>query len=134
MTEFSKSRLRSNMGRVRGLGSAKHGAHHWWLERMTSLALIPLSIWFVAALVLNLLGASREEVQMWVAQPLTALLLASLSAVAFIHAKMGVQVIIEDYVHHERNKLTLIVIKNFIIYALLAVTLAAIAKLHFIGI
>lgn len=134
MTQYSKSALRSNLGRVRGLGSAKHGARHWWLERVTSLALIPLSVWFLMALITQLLGASPAELQAWVASPLVALLLAAFAAIMFVHGAMGIQVIIEDYVHREPVKLALILIKNTVVYGTLALTLAAIAKLHFVGI
>jgi succinate dehydrogenase / fumarate reductase membrane anchor subunit len=134
MSQYSKSALRSNLGRVRGLGSAKSGAHHWWIERMTSLALIPLSVWFLASLIGSLLGASPAQLQAWIASPINGLLLAVFTAIMFVHASMGVQVIIEDYVHAEGKKIALILVKNVVIYSLLALTLAAIAKLHFVGI
>lgn len=133
MTEYSKSHLRSELGRVRYLGSARHGARHWWTERMLALALVPLSVWFVVDLVVNLLGASRSGVQAWVAQPLTALLLAALTVAAFLHTKMGLTVVIEDYIHTEWKKISLLIIKDVAVWALLIGTLAAIAKLHFIG-
>jgi len=134
MSQYSKSHLRSQLGRVRGLGSAKSGTHHWWMERITSLALIPLSIWFLVALVTKLLGATPAELQAWVSSPITALLLTAFTAIMFLHAKLGVQVIIEDYIHCEGKKIALLLFKDVVIYALLAGTLAAIAKLHFIGI
>jgi succinate dehydrogenase / fumarate reductase membrane anchor subunit len=134
MSQYSNSNLRSKLGRVRGLGSAKSGTHHWWMERLSALALIPLSIWFIIALITKLLGASPTDLQLWIASPVTALLLAVFSAIMFLHAKMGVQVIIEDYVHDEGKKIALLLFKDIVIYALLAGTLAAIAKLHFVGI
>lgn len=134
MSGTSKSSLRSPLGRVRGLGSAHHGARHWWMERMTSLALIPLTVWFVVSLVTHLLGAEREGVAAWLASPFVALALATLSAVAFVHTRLGIQVIIEDYIHTERTKIALLLFKDIVIYIALALTLAAIARLHFIGI
>ena len=134
MSEYSKSPLRSELGRVRGLGSAKSGAHHWWVERVLSLALVPLTAWFVIELLDHLLGASRTELQAWIANPFVALALAALTAIAFVHTRMGLQVIIEDYVHSEGKKVALVLFKDAVILTLLGLTLAAIAKLHFIGI
>lgn len=134
MSEYSKSPMRSNLGRVRGLGSAKTGTHHWWLERLTSLALIPLSVWFLVEFITKLIGASREAVAAWIADPIIALLLAALTFITFLHTRLGLQVIVEDYVHTERTKITLLLFKDAVVYALLALTLAAIARMHFIGI
>lgn len=134
MSEHSKSAMRSELGRVRGLGSAKSGAHHWWVERILSLALVPLTAWFVISLLDHLLGASRTELQAWIANPFVALALAALTAIAFVHTRMGVQVIIEDYIHNEGTKVALVLFKDAVVFILLGLTLAAIAKLHFIGI
>lgn len=134
MSQHSKSQLRSELGRVRGLGSAKSGAHHWWVERILSLALVPLTAWFMISLLDHLLGASRTELRAWIENPFVALALAALTVIAFVHTRMGVQVIIEDYVHSEGMKVALILFKDTVILILLALTLAAIAKLHFIGI
>lgn len=133
MSEYSRSPLRSNLGRVRGLGSARHGARHWWIERLTSLALIPLSIWFMASLLQNLIGADAQGVAAWLSSPFSALLMAALTFIGFMHAKMGLQVVIEDYVHHEAKKIALTLFKDTCCYALGALALVAIAKLHFIG-
>lgn len=126
------SGIRSALGRVRGLGSAHTGTHHWWLERLTSLALIPLSIWFLIELMEHL-GAPREVVALWIKQPLVSLVFVALIIALFWHVKLGLQVIIEDYVHTEGRKLALLLFKDLCIYALGAASLAAIAKLHFIG-
>lgn len=134
MSEYSNSPLRSNLGRVRGLGSAKHGARHWWLERIISLALVPLSVWFIVALIGHLLGAQASDVQAWVTSPFVALALAAFTILGFIHTRMGLQVIIEDYVHREGTKVALVLFKDAVIYLLLAMALAGIAKLHFSGI
>lgn len=134
MTEYSKSALRSNLGRVRGLGAARSGAHHWWLERVSALALLPLTIWFLVELVGNLIGATREQVAAWISSPVTALLLAALTAVSFWHTRMGLRVLIEDYVHTEWKKLSALLAIDILAYGALASTLAAIARMHFIGI
>lgn len=98
---------RSPLGRVRGLGSAKEGVGHWWTQRLTSLALIPLTLWFAASLA-AMTGADHAAVAAWVGSPLTAGLLLLLIVVTFHHAYLGLQVVIEDYVHHEGWKLTLL--------------------------
>lgn len=100
--------LRSPLGRVRGLGSAKSGVHHWWHQRLSALALIPLALWFVTSL-LGKLGAPHAEVVAWVGSPFVTVMLLGLVLAVFYHAKLGLQVVIEDYVHDEFAKLALLV-------------------------
>jgi len=92
--------MRSPLGRARGLGSAKAGAAHWWAERITGLALVPLSLWFLCAVV-RLLGASREDVVSWMAGPLPIVLMIALVIATFHHLQLGMQVVIEDYVDND---------------------------------
>ena len=96
--------LRSALGRARGLGSAKDGTHHWWAQRITALALVPLSLWFVVN-VIGLIGAPHLVVAQWMGHPVNAFLLAGLVVAVFHHAQLGLQVVIEDYVHGEALKL-----------------------------
>ncbi len=104
--------LRSPLGRVRGLGSAKEGVNHFWAQRMTALALIPLSVWFVISL-LVITGADHATVKAWVSSPVVAGLLILLIAATFYHAFLGLQVVIEDYIHGEGLKLlTLVTVKG----------------------
>ena len=104
--------LRSPLGRVRGLGSAKEGVTHFWAQRMTALALIPLTVWFVISL-LFVLGADHGAVKAWVGSPVVAGLLILLIAATFYHAFLGLQVVIEDYIHGEGLKLvTLVTVKG----------------------
>lgn len=131
MSQYSKSKLRSPLGRVRGLGSAKSGAHHWWMERMSALALIPLTVWFVISLVTHLLGATPEQLAEWLASPPVALAMAALIIIGFYHSKMGVQVIVEDYVHCESKKFILLILLGAAHYILMAASLFAILRLHF---
>lgn len=132
--KIPSSSLRSPLARVRGLGSAKDGTHHWWLERLTSLALIPLSIWFLAELISNLLGASREDVATWLSDYLNTLLMSALIFITFWHTKLGIQVIVEDYVHNEGRKLALLLFKDALIYIFGGLSILAVARLHFIGV
>ena len=92
--------MRSPLGRARGLGAAKAGAVHWWVQRLTSLALVPLTLWFLGA-VIRLLGATRDDVVYWMAGPLPIVLLIALVIATFHHLQAGLQVVIEDYVHHD---------------------------------
>ena len=91
---------RSQLGRVRGLGAAKSGTGHWWAERLTSVALVPLTIWFVIA-VLGHLDASQAQMAAWLAQPVNTVLMLCLVVATFHHLQLGLQVVIEDYIHDE---------------------------------
>lgn len=104
--------LRSPLGRARGLGSAKSGVHHFWMQRLTALALIPLTLWFVFS-VAQLAGGHYEAVRWWVSHPSVAVTLVIFLAVSFYHAALGVQVVVEDYVGSEAWKLALIVLGKF---------------------
>jgi succinate dehydrogenase / fumarate reductase membrane anchor subunit len=108
---------RSIAARVQAQASTRHGAHHWLLERLTSVALVPLTLWFIVSAV-GLSGAGYEEVRAWLSGPFntTAMLLFILTL--FWHAQLGVQVIIEDYVHHETTKLVSLMLVNFAAIAL----------------
>lgn len=97
--------LRSPLGRVRGLGSAKDGTNHWWAQRVTAVALVPLTLWFCAA-VISLSGADRAAVAEWAGSPVVAGLLILLIGATFYHAYLGLQVVIEDYVHSEALKVS----------------------------
>jgi succinate dehydrogenase / fumarate reductase, membrane anchor subunit len=90
--------LRSPLGKVLGAGSAKQGVHHWWMQRLTSVALVPLSIWFVVSL-LSLPSFDHATVVAWMGQSWTALLLILFVVVASWHSQLGVRVVVEDYVH-----------------------------------
>lgn len=103
------SRMRSPLGRALGLGSAKEGVEHWWLQRITAAALVPLSVWFVIAII-RLVGADIETVREWVSTPIPAILLLLLLIATFWHASLGLQVVVEDYVHTPLAKLGLVII------------------------
>jgi succinate dehydrogenase / fumarate reductase, membrane anchor subunit len=92
--------MRSQLGRAKGLGSAKSGVAQWWAERITAIALVPLSLWFIINLI-GLLGASHQDVMNWIATPVTIVLLLCLIVATFHHMQLGLQVVIEDYVHDE---------------------------------
>lgn len=98
------STLRTPLGRVRGLGSARGGTHHWWMQRVTSVALLPLTIWFAFSMV-GLAGATYVETLLWIARPLNAVLLLALVGLTFHHTASGLQVILEDYVKPEGRRI-----------------------------
>jgi len=121
--------FRSPLGRVRGLGSAKEGVQQWWMQRLTALALVPLSLWLVAAVV-ALAGANHVAVVAWIGQPVTVGLLVLLIGATFYHAQLGLQVVIEDYVHNEAVKIAgLLLVKA----AALLLALAGILAVLFVA-
>jgi succinate dehydrogenase / fumarate reductase, membrane anchor subunit len=91
--------MRSPLGRARGLGSAKAGAAHWWAQRLTALALLPLTLWFLCAAV-RLIGQTRDDVVSWMAGPLPLVLMIALVIATFHHLQLGLQVVIDDYVEN----------------------------------
>ncbi len=105
--------MRTNLGRVRGLGSAKEGVHHWWMQRLTAIALVPLILWFVASLA-GLAGAGHTETVEWLGSPLVAIAMILMVVATLYHAALGVQVVIEDYVHHEGLKFFWLIAVKFI--------------------
>ena len=121
--------LRSPLGRVLGTGSAKEGVHHWWMQRLTSIALVPLTIWFVVSL-LSLPSFEHVTVISWIAQSWTALLLVLFILVATWHSQLGVRVVIEDYVHGGAKTLTLVLI-TFMHALIAAAGVFAVLKIAF---
>lgn len=105
--------LRSPLGRVLGSGSAKEGVDHWWWQRLTAVALVPLGIWFVVA-VISLVGAGHAEARAWAVAPLNMVLLIAFTAALLHHAQLGLQVVIEDYVHNEGCKLAGLLVVKFL--------------------
>ncbi|ROO32775.1 succinate dehydrogenase, hydrophobic membrane anchor protein [Salinisphaera japonica] len=98
------SSIRSSLAGARGLGSAKTGTGHFWAQRVSAIALAPLTLWFVACLA-SQFGASYESVTAWLSSPIQASLLAIYMAAIFYHAQLGLQTILEDYVHAEGIKM-----------------------------
>jgi succinate dehydrogenase / fumarate reductase membrane anchor subunit len=121
--------LRSPLGRVRGLGSAKNGSEHWWLQRLTSLALIPLSIYPVAMFFIYAVFGGYEGAHTWVKSLYAATALILFLAVGFHHAASGLQVVIEDYVHGETPKLFAVILVKFIAAAFAILGILAVLKI-----
>ena len=124
--------LRSDLGRVRGLGSAKGGTSHWWAQRVTALALVPLSAWFVFSII-NLVGVDREGLKVWVNGPVSFVLMVLFLIALFYHMQLGLQVVIEDYVHNERNKVISLILNKLIAVFLVVSGITALMKIAFGG-
>jgi succinate dehydrogenase / fumarate reductase membrane anchor subunit len=122
--------LRSPMSRVLGLGSAKSGAHHWWSQRVSSVALLILTLWFVASL-LRFPNFSLELVTDWIGQPFNAVMLSLLVGTAAYHSQLGVQVVVEDYVHGKAAKVVTLLLLNFIHFALAALGIFSVLRIAF---
>lgn len=116
--------LRTPLARARGLGSAKDGTMHWWLQRVSAVALAPLSIWFLFC-ALPMLGAGYADARVWLAQPVHATLILALLLALIHHAFLGVQVVIEDYVHERWLEVGLMVAIRLL--AFLAATASVLA-------
>lgn len=124
--------LRSPISRVTGLGTAKEGVDHWWSQRVTSVALLLLGMWFVTSL-LRLPGFGYKLVTAWIAMPLNAVLLLLLIGTLIYHSQLGVQVVVEDYVHHHGLKIATMLLLTFAHVALAALAMFAVLRIAFGG-
>jgi succinate dehydrogenase / fumarate reductase membrane anchor subunit len=124
--------LRSPIAQVRGLGSAKEGVQHWWVQRLTAAALVPLGLWLVASLV-RFAGADHAAIVLWLGSPVTLGALAITIVAAFWHALLGLQVVIEDYVHGKATKFVLIILLTFAAIALGVTAIVALLYVAFPG-
>jgi len=122
--------MRTPLGRVRGLGSAKSGTGHFWHQRLTAIANVPLTAGFVIILV-SLLGRGHATVQQTLGSPLVAIVMLLFVCSISYHMKLGMQVIIEDYVHDEKWKLAAIIANLFFAIAVAAVCVYSLLKLSF---
>lgn len=109
--------LRSSLGRVRGLGSANEGVHHWRAQRITGIALVPLSLWFAFS-VTGLVGADYEVFRAWLGQFGNGLMMLLLMAALYYHAMLGMQVVIEDYVSGEGAKMVTLLVVKLLLFVL----------------
>ena len=96
--------MRSQLGRARGLGSAKSGLHHWIAQRLTAIALVPLTLWFVFS-VIGLQGATHADAMLWMQSPIHLVLMLALIGATFHHMQLGLQTVIEDYIHADSARM-----------------------------
>jgi succinate dehydrogenase / fumarate reductase membrane anchor subunit len=122
----------TRVGRIRGLGSAKSGTHHWIVQRITAVGNLVLVLWLIASL-LFLPGLDYGAVTGWLAQPLVAVPMMLMLVSIFYHLKLGLQVLIEDYLHEEGTKLFALLILNFYAIGAAALGIFSIAKIAFTG-
>jgi succinate dehydrogenase / fumarate reductase membrane anchor subunit len=123
--------LRSPLGRVLGLGSARGGSGHWFTQRLTAVALVILGLWFVASLAMLGPGASHEAVVHWLRSPLAAALALLLVVVSAWHAQLGLQVVIEDYVGDKGLRVVVLVALKFALVVAALVGVLAVLRLAF---
>ena len=110
----------SPLRRAIGLGSSGSGAHHWWLQRVTAVALVPLSIWLVASLIAHARDG-QQDLLAWLGRPAVAVTMAVLWVILFWHMKLGLRVIVEDYVHADRMKFAILIAVDLVSLALMAI-------------
>ena len=122
--------FRTPLKRARGLGSGKSGTHHFWVQRVTAIVLTPLAIWFVWTLV-TLVGADLETARGIIARPWNTIIFAVFLVSMFWHAKLGMQIVIEDYVHRRSLEITAHFLNNFLCGLGAIASLYAIARIAF---
>ncbi len=120
--------LRSQLGRARGLGAARAGSGHWWMQRMTALALAPLTLWFICAAI-RLEGAGRAEVIAWLHAPIPLVLMLCLVVATFWHLELGLRVVIDDYVHRDPARMVLLLGQRAVCILLAAFCIIAVLEL-----
>lgn len=119
--------MRAPLARVRGYGSAKAGAHHWWAQRLSAIALVPLLFWFVASLVSVAMADHATAVE-WVRSPYNTALLILLLGALFYHAQLGMQVVFQDYISTHWLQVASIILVKFL--AMLLAVISIVAVLH----
>jgi len=124
--------FRTPLGRARGLGSAKQGTGHWLAQRLTAVALIPLTLWFVISVLIHL-HADYVTVLNWLHSPAVAVSLVLLLATLYYHAYLGVQMVIEDYVHNGWLKISSLMLLKYICILLAAAGIFAVLRVAFGG-
>jgi succinate dehydrogenase / fumarate reductase membrane anchor subunit len=125
---MAQSRMRSPLGRAIGLGSAKEGVGHWWAQRLTAIALVPLVLWFVIV-VISLAGADRAAVIAWLHHPVPATVFVLLLIATFYHGALGLQVVIEDYLGNETVRIALSIAMKLAAFLLAALGIFAVLRL-----
>jgi succinate dehydrogenase / fumarate reductase membrane anchor subunit len=122
------TRLRTPLKRIEGFGSARSGTQHFWHQRVTAVALVPLSIWFVAS-ALAYVGAEQGAVAAYFAEPVNAVPMFLFILASTYHMSLGLQTIIEDYIHNEGQKIAALILNRFAAWAIGAASSFALIKM-----
>lgn len=122
--------LRTPLSKVKGLGAAKEGASHWWYQRLTAIALIPLALWFSFSIAL-IAVADYASVSAWIGSPFSAVMLILAIVVGFYHGYLGLQVIIEDYITHESLKIGLLISVGLLAVLFATLGVVSVLKISF---
>jgi succinate dehydrogenase / fumarate reductase, membrane anchor subunit len=118
---------RTPIAKVRGLGAARTGLQHWKMQRLTAISNVLLVLWFMFS-AMALSGSGYDQVRAWLASPVTASLVVLVIISTFYHARLGLQVVVEDYVHHEGARLASLVAIALIVLALAVICIVAVLK------
>tara|TARA_B100001123_G_C15301416_1_gene1021180 strand:- start:712 stop:1116 length:405 start_codon:yes stop_codon:yes gene_type:complete len=133
MTELLNKASPNPLARARGLGSAKDGVHHWWMQRVTAVLLVPLLIWFTISFLGEVASSNRLDVVNWFESPVHSFLLIALLTAALFHAQLGMRVIFEDYIHKNPYKMICLTLNQIIFPLAILISWVAILKLHIVG-
>ena len=124
--------MRSPLRRAQGLGSAREGVEHWWIQRVTAAALIPLTLWFTASLI-ALTGSDYNNFIAWVRAPFATILMVLLLIALFHHISLGLRVVVEDYVHSDGVKIPVVAAIRLACFALAIAGIFATLRITFNG-
>jgi succinate dehydrogenase / fumarate reductase membrane anchor subunit len=134
MNNKNTAKFRSKLSTVKGLGSAKSGVAHWFLQRVTAIAMLPLSLWFLSSILSVMLTPDIFVIARWFSSPINAVLLVLLLGAMFYHAKLGLQVVIEDYIKCPYMKYGLLLANFFFCYAGAILAILSVLNLHFLDV
>lgn len=129
---MAHKQTRASFDRIQGLGSAREGIEHWWMQRMTAVALVPLTLWFAASLIARARNDYGAFIQ-WLRTPLTTVLMVLLLIALFYHTALGLQVVVEDYAHTDRIKMPTVVAIHIGCFALAVAGIIATLRIAFGG-
>ena len=124
--------LRTPLSKVKGLGSAKGGTEHFWMQRVSALALIPLVIWFCLSLAF-LPNANFETIVTWLNSPFNAVLMVVTLIAGFYHAALGMQVVLEDYISNHNTRIIAIIVTNLLLFFFGALGVFSVLKISISG-